>query len=156
MLDVDTITPPLADNISDLESSTVSADNPFLSQRPLDAQDVDTISTPRVEDNSPQESSTVSMDNPFLRQRPLDAQDAVPPSLVDDSSGLENSHASANPFLSHSPLYPREVEVTGEKEGRLQEQETTLSQINDGKTCKKLINVSSFNCNNYLKKNISG
>lgn len=144
VLDVDTITPPLADNNSDQESSIVTTDNPFLIRRLLDAQDVDTITPPLVDNDGDQESSTVTTDNPFLSQRPLDAQDvdAMTTSLVDFRSDLENCNVSTNPFLSQGPLDTHEVELTFEKEEQLQEQEISLSQIYDGKTCEKLIKFS--------------
>lgn len=135
---VDDLTTSLVDNNRTQENSTITTDNPFHCQSPLDAQDVGTITPPLADNNREQERSTVATDNPFHSQSPLIAQDAVTPSLVDSNCGLENSNASNNPFLSQGPLSACEVELTSKKEVMLEEQETTLLQINEGKSCKKM------------------
>lgn len=99
--------------------------------------DVDTIPLPLAEQNSDQENSTVTTHNPFLIERPSDAQvaDAIAPLLMDLSSGQENCNVSTNPFLSMCPLDAHDVDLACETEAKHQEQETTQSQVIDGKAC---------------------
>lgn len=120
--------------------------------------DVDSIPPPLVDKNSDQENSTVTTHNPFLSERPLDAQvvDAITPSLVDLSSGLENCNVSTNPFLSLGPLDAHEVDLACENKAKLQEQETTPSQVIDGKTCEKLIfNINVSNSVEQLNEQLT-